>query len=398
MQLKSNVSFDDTSIAFQAKSDKALRKANLLFSVVNSPLVSRLATGLVKLGLMLRLPLKSIIKNTVFEHFCGGETIEESALTIVELGKYNIGTILDYSVEGEDNEKSFDFTCDEIIRNIEEAAVNDHVPFSVFKMTGIASTHLLKRVQEGGALSDAEHQAFSRVKERMDQICSRAYEKNVPLLVDAEESWIQDTIDQLAYSMMKRFNKEKAIVYNTYQMYRSDMLSNLKKAFHYAAMDNYYLGAKLVRGAYMEKERERAEKKVYPSPIHPTKKDTDDAYNNGLAYCVDNKQRVYLINGSHNEYSNYYLALLMEKYNLANDDPRMWFAQLYGMSENISFNLAKAGYNVAKYVPYGPVKAVMPYLFRRADENTSVAGQSSRELTLIRKELKERKMRRQLIR
>lgn len=394
MQLKSNVSFDDTSIAFQAKSDKALRKANFLFSVVNSPLISRLATGSVKLGLRLRLPLKSIIKNTVFEHFCGGETIQESAQTVTELARFNIGTILDYSVEGEDDEKSFDFTKDEIIKTINEAAGNDSIPFSVFKVTGVASTSILNKVQEGASLTEVESESYSRIKERIEQICSSAFEKDVPVLMDAEESWIQDTIDKLAYEMMRKYNKEKPIVYNTYQMYRSDMLDNLKKAFHYAAMNNYYLGAKLVRGAYMEKERERAEKKAYPSPIHNTKQDTDASYDKGLVFCIDNKQRVYLINGSHNEYSNYYLALLMEKYNLANNDPRVWFAQLYGMSENISFNLAKAGYNVAKYVPYGPVKSVMPYLFRRASENTSVAGQSSRELTLIRKELKRRKMNR----
>ncbi|MEM7107356.1 MAG: proline dehydrogenase family protein [Bacteroidota bacterium] len=391
MQLKSNVSFEDTSIAFQAKSDSALRKANLLFSVVNSPLISRLATGSVKLALWLHLPIKSLIKNTVFEHFCGGETIEESADTIASLANFNIGTILDYSVEGEDDEKSFDHTKAEILRTIEEASKRKHIPFSVFKVTGIASAHLLQKIQEGGALTAEEDHAFEKVRSRMKGICDLAFRKNVPVLIDAEESWIQDTIDSLAYEMMKAYNKEKAIVYNTYQMYRSDMLDNLKRAFHYAAMGSYHLGAKLVRGAYMERERERAEMKGYPSPIHVNKQATDASYDKGLAYCIDNKQRVYLINGSHNEYSNYYLALLMEKYSMANHDPRVWFAQLYGMSENISFNLAKAGYNVAKYVPYGPVKSVMPYLFRRADENTSVAGQSSRELNLIRRELKRRK-------
>lgn len=391
MQLKSQVSFEDTSIAFQAKSNKALKKANLLFSVVNSPWMSRLATGSVKLGLKLHLPLKPIIKSTVFEHFCGGETIEESTRTITELGEFNVGTILDYSVEGEDDEESFDHTRDEIVRTIHEASNNSNIPFSVFKVTGVASTRLLKKVQANDELTEVEQHAFSKVKSRVESICAIAFDRDVPVLIDAEESWIQDTIDLLVYEMMEKYNKEKAIVYNTYQMYRVNMLDNLKKAFHYAAMKGYFLGAKLVRGAYMEKERARAERKDYPSPIHATKQDTDNCYNKGLSFCVDNKQRVYLICGSHNEYSNYYLALLMEKYNVVNNDPQMWFAQLYGMSENISFNLAQAGYNVAKYVPYGPVKAVMPYLFRRAAENTSVAGQSSRELTLIRKELKRRR-------
>ncbi|MEM9855812.1 MAG: proline dehydrogenase family protein [Bacteroidota bacterium] len=391
MQLKSNVSFEDTSIAFQAKSNNALRKANLLFSVVNSPLINKLATGSVKLALRLRLPITSIIKNTVFDHFCGGETIEESTTTIAQLAQFNIGTILDYSVEGEDDERSFDQTRDEIIRTIEEAAKSQHIPFSVFKVTGIANSDLLEKIQKGETLTSGQDKAFERVKNRMQSICELAFNKSVPVLVDAEESWIQNTIDELAYDMMKVFNKDKAIVYNTYQMYRSDMLDNLKRAFHYAAMGGYFLGAKLVRGAYMEKERDRAEAQGYPSPIHTTKRATDEYYDKGLAFCIDNKQRIYVINGSHNEYSNYYLALLMEKYSMPNEDPRVWFAQLYGMSENISFNLAKAGYNVAKYVPYGPVKSVMPYLFRRADENTSVAGQSSRELTLIRKELRRRK-------
>ncbi len=391
MQLKSNVSFEDTSIAFQAKSNNALRKANLLFSVVNSPLINKLATGSVKLALRLRLPITSIIKNTVFDHFCGGETIEESTATIAQLAKFNIGTILDYSVEGEDDERSFDQTRDEIIRTIEEAAKSQHIPFSVFKVTGIANSDLLEKIQKGETLTSDQDKAFERVKNRMQSICELAFNKSVPVLVDAEESWIQNTIDGLAYDMMKVFNKDKAIVYNTYQMYRSDMLDNLKRAFHYAAMGGYFLGTKLVRGAYMEKERDRAEAQGYPSPIHTTKRATDEYYDKGLAFCIDNKQRIYVINGSHNEYSNYYLALLMEKYSMPNEDPRVWFAQLYGMSENISFNLAKAGYNVAKYVPYGPVKSVMPYLFRRADENTSVAGQSSRELTLIRKELRRRK-------
>lgn len=391
MQLASNISFDDTSNAFEAKSDKALKKANFLFSVVNNPIMSSLSTGSVKLGLALRLPIKGIIKHTVFEHFCGGENIEDSRKTIKELGDYNIGTILDYSVEGGDDEESFDKTSDEIVRTIEEAAKSERIPFSVFKVTGLADSPLLIKIQSGKELIEEEQKAFERVRKRVDVICNKAFELGVPILIDAEETWLQEPIDKLAYEMMKKYNQSSCIVFNTFQMYRTDTLEGLKKAFHYAAMDNYYLGAKLVRGAYMEKERERAEEMGYESPIQPTKEASDDNFNKALAFCIDNQQRVSVVCGSHNEYSNYYLALLMEKHNMKNDDSRVWFAQLYGMSDNISFNLAKAGYNVAKYVPYGPVKSVMPYLLRRASENTSVAGQSSRELSLIRRELKRRK-------
>ncbi len=392
MQLASNISFDDTSIAFEAKSNSALRKANFLFSVVNIPLLSQLSTGAVKLGMTLRLPIRGIIKYTIFEHFCGGETINESEHTIKELGEYAIGTILDYSVEGEEDESSFDRTRDEIIKTIEIAHMSENIPFSVFKVTGVAPTALLEKIQKKDTLTKEEEKSFERVKARVKSICSKAYEYSVPILIDAEETWIQNPIDELAYNMMKLFNQEKAVIFNTIQMYRTKTLEALKTAFHYAAMGNYYLGVKLVRGAYMEKERERAQELGYESPIQPTKEATDNNFDKGLAFCIDNKQRVSLVCGSHNEYSNYYLALLMEKHSLKNDDPRVWFAQLYGMSDNISFNLAKAGYNVAKYVPYGPVKSVIPYLLRRASENTSVAGQSSRELTLIRRELKRRKL------
>ncbi|MEQ8926377.1 MAG: proline dehydrogenase family protein [Fulvivirga sp.] len=391
MQLASNISFDDTSVAFEAKSNKALKKANFLFTVVNNPAISSLATGSVKLGMALRLPIKGIIKYTIFEHFCGGETIKESEQTIKELSDYSIGTILDYSVEGEEDEASFDKTMDEIIKTVEVAKSSPNIPFSVFKVTGLANTNLLIKIQNGEQLTEKEKGAFENVKERVNQICKKAYENDVPILIDAEETWLQNPIDKLAYEMMKAYNKEKAIVYNTLQMYRTGTLEALKNAFHYAAMDSYFLGVKLVRGAYMEKERERAEEIGYESPIQPNKEATDDNFNKALAFCIDNKQRVSVVCGSHNEYSNYYLALLMEKHSMKNDDPRVWFAQLYGMSDNISFNLAKAGYNVAKYVPYGPVKSVIPYLLRRASENTSVAGQSSRELSLIRKELKRRK-------
>jgi len=391
MELKSKVSFENTEVAFAHKSNWALKKASILFLSVGSPLLSWLATGAVKLGLLFHLPIKGIIKNTVFEVFCGGENIEESKMTIDTMGQYGVSTILDYSVEGEETDEAFDTTKNETIKNIENAKGNSHIPFCVFKPTGIASFHLLEKIQAGSELTDEEKAAFERVRTRVDDICRTGFEADVPVLIDAEETWIQDPVDEMVYEMMAKYNTQKALIFNTYQMYRVASLQNLKNAFQDAVRDGYYLGAKLVRGAYMEKERERAEQMNYPDPIQPNKQATDDDYNQALKFCVDNKQRVNVINCTHNEYSSYYLALLMEKHSMKNDDPRAYFAQLCGMSDNVSFNLAKAGYNVAKYVPYGPIRSVMPYLFRRADENTSVAGQSGRELTLIRKELKRRR-------
>lgn len=385
------VAFTDTEVAFSYKSDRELKKANFIFSVVNHPSISAVATGLAKLGLALHLPIKGIIRNTVFEHFCGGETAEETVKTIDKLAQFKVGAILDYSVEGEDDEPSFDKTTAEILKTFEVAKDHPSIPFCVFKVTGLGSFDLLEKVQTEVSLSADEVAAFERIKNRVDKICAKAHEFHIPLLIDAEDSWIQNPIDEIAYEMMKKYNQEHAIVFNTFQMYRADMLGNLKDAFHNATMHNYYLGVKMVRGAYMEKEAERAGKLNYPNPIHPNKEATDDAFNKGLAFCIDNKQRISIVCGSHNEYSNQYLAVLMNKHGMRNNDKRVYFAQLLGMSDNISFNLAKAGYNVAKYVPYGPVESVMPYLLRRASENTSVAGQSSRELTLIRKELRRRK-------
>ncbi|MBL3656544.1 proline dehydrogenase family protein [Fulvivirga sediminis] len=391
MQLKSNISFNDTAVAFQSKSDKALAKANFVFSVVNNPHISKISMVAVKAALAMRLPIKWIIKRTVFEHFCGGETIQDSLKSIKELNEYNVGSILDYSVEGVDTTSNYEKVKKQIIDTIVTASKTEGIPFSVFKVTGIGSTSALRKRQSKEKFNKKDHSNYEKLKGRVEDICEAAYQHNVPILIDAEESWIQDSIDELVYEMMAKYNKEKAIVFNTYQLYRSDMLGNLKKAFHDAAMGNYHLGAKLVRGAYMEKERERAEDKGYKSPIHANKDAVDKDYNEALSFCMDNKQRISFMCGSHNEYSNLYLTLLMEKHGMKNDDPRVFFAQLYGMSDNISFNLAQAGYNVGKYLPYGPVRAVMPYLFRRATENTSVEGQSSRELTLIRAEMKRRR-------
>ena len=387
------VKFDDTAIAFSYKSDRELRKANFIFTVVNHPSVSRLATGAVRLGMSLHLPIKGLVKRTVFQHFCGGETIEKTDHTIQHLGEFNVKTILDYSVEGEKSEAGFDKTMEEILDTFDKATHSSHIPFCVFKVTGMAHTDLLEKISSDQTLLPEEQSAFTKVKERVGRICAKAFKLGIPVLVDAEESWIQNPIDALAYEMMTKYNRERAIVFNTCQMYRSDMLTNLREAFHHAEVHKYFLGVKLVRGAYMEKERARAALRGYADPIHGSKEATDESFNKALEFCLDNRQRVSVVCGSHNEFSNQYLTMLMRKHGMKPNDDRVWFAQLLGMSDNISFNLAKANFNVAKYVPYGPVESVMPYLLRRASENTSVAGQSSRELSLIRKELARRKER-----
>ncbi|MEP6736182.1 MAG: proline dehydrogenase family protein [Chryseolinea sp.] len=389
------IDFEDTEIAFRYKSGNAVRKANFIYSVVSNPWISAIATGAVKLALRLRLPVEPIIKSTVFELFCGGESIEETDAAISNLGKYKVHTILDYSVEGEASEAGFDQVMRETILTIEKGATTSYIPFSVFKVTGLASSDLLEKIHSRTLLTDDELAAYERVRLRVDTICRKAHDLNVPVLIDAEETWIQDPIDQLAYDMMRRYNTEKAIVFNTYQMYRKQGLENLKTARE-IAVKGYWLGAKVVRGAYMEKERARAEVMGYESPIRRDKAATDQAFNDSLEFCVKNLQNLSVMCGSHNEQSNFYLTELMQSSGIAPSDNRIWFAQLYGMSDNISFGLASMGYNVAKYVPYGPVRSVMPYLLRRAAENTSVAGQSSRELVLISKELRRRKSSRKL--
>lgn len=391
MESEPKITFEDTSIAFSYKSDAELKKANFIFSLVNHPWISMVATGMARLGFKLGLPIDGLIKKTVFYHFCGGESIDKTKETLERLAKYGIGTILDYSVEGGESEEGFEHTTKETILTIEKAHQSKDIPFCVFKTTGIASGELLEKVQQKKSLTAKEQQAYENIRERVNRICSKAHQYKIPVLMDAEETWIQDPIDAMAYEMMKKYNSEKAIVFNTYQMYRTSSLPNLKNAFLAAEKEGYYFGAKLVRGAYMEKERERAAKLGQVSPIHPTKLASDNAFNEALEFCAENCKRISVMCGSHNEFSNQYLTQLMKKHGVAHHDERFWFAQLYGMSDNISFNLAKAGYKVVKYVPYGPVKSVLPYLLRRAQENTSVAGQSSRELILIRKELKRRR-------
>lgn len=391
MHAHPKISFEDTAVAFAYKTTAALRKANFIFSLVNHPWVSSLATGFVKVALKIHLPIEGIIRQTAFGHFCGGESIDKSERVIELMGRYGVGTILDYSVEGGQFEEDFDATMREILLTLEKAHASSNIPFCVFKVTGLASTEILGKLNDGKELTDSEREAFQRVRTRVDTICAKASAYGVPILIDAEETWIQDPIDQLADEMMAAHNKQRPIVYNTYQMYRTSSMENLIHDYRDAEQGGYYIGAKLVRGAYMEKERDRAEALGYPSPIHPNKEATDRAFNEALAFCVDHIDRVSVMCGSHNEQSSGLLVSLMDGKGLQPSDPRIWFAQLYGMSDHISFNLARAGYRVAKYVPYGPVRAVMPYLLRRAEENTSVAGQSSRELTLIRRELRRRR-------
>ncbi|RAU82270.1 proline dehydrogenase family protein [Pontibacter arcticus] len=391
MEPRTNVSFDDTAVAFSSKSNAELYKMYWLFKSMNSNTFVKIGGGLLNTAINLHLPVKFIVKPTIFSHFCGGETITESERAIQELGKYNIGTILDYSVEGEGSEASYNATRDELLRTVEKARGNKNIPFSVFKVTGLVDIKLLEKVQDRKELSADERAAFERGRDRVNAICKRCYEANVRVFVDAEESWIQETIDNLTYEMMELYNKEKAIVYNTYQLYRHDRLDAIKRDYDNAVKGGYYLGGKLVRGAYMEKERKRASEQGYQDPINLSKKASDELFDNAVRYCVEHIDRIAICAGTHNENSCYHLMELMKQHNIAPGDERVYFAQLFGMSDNLSYNLANAGYNAAKYVPYGPVEAVMPYLLRRANENTAIAGQSSRELTLIQREVERRK-------
>lgn len=385
------VSFEDTSIAFSCQSDFKLRKTYWLFASMNKGWLVNLGTFFIKIALKLKLPIKNLIKSTVFGQFCGGESIRDCEKTINKLHNGHIGTILDFSIEGEDSEKSFEETTLEVLRTIERASESADIPFSVFKITGIANADLLEAVQKGDELSDNEQAAYERVRDRVNRLCARACERNVRLFFDAEESWLQGTIDVLAYEMMARYNHERPVVFNTYQMYRWEMYENLVQATETAREKGYLLGAKLVRGAYLEKERIRSHEEEYQDPIQATKEDTDRDFNRAIDFALNNRDTVSICLGTHNEYSCQYCFQRMKQLGVAPNDEHIWFAQLLGMSDNISYNLANAGFNVAKYVPYGPVEAVMPYLFRRAEENKSIAGQSSREFKLIAKELSRRR-------
>ncbi|HSU28578.1 MAG TPA: proline dehydrogenase family protein [Chitinophagaceae bacterium] len=406
MESSPDISFDNTELAFQYKSDKGLKKARFLFSMMGRSWLVKLGTRLTPWAIRMHLPIRGIIRRTIFSQFVGGETLEQTALVASKLSEYHVQAILDYGVEGKEGEENFNHACDEFIRVINYAASQSNIPFMSIKVTGFARFALLEKLDElmqndAGtlmkrflrameALPAAEKEEWHRVRLRMMRICETASAKKIGVMVDAEESWIQHPLDALTLLMMDTFNKESVVVYNTIQHYRHDRLNFLRDSLAAAKERNFILGSKLVRGAYMEKERKRAKEKGYLSPIQPDKEATDKDYNTGLAFCIENLDRVGLIVASHNEYSNLLATELLLKKGLPLSHPRVHWSQLYGMSDNITFNLAHAGCSVSKYLPFGPIKDVIPYLMRRAQENTSVKGQTGRELALIKKELKRR--------
>ncbi len=382
--------FENTQIAFEYRSNKELKRARFLFSSMGSPTLTKIGMKMTKLAINLNLPVKGIIKHTLFDQFCGGETMDEAGQTAAMLGKYGIGTILDYGVEGKESEEDFDKAVPEFIKAIHYAAASKNIPFISIKITGFAHFALLEKIHAGETLTESETAAWKRVRNRIDQICKAAADDNIMVLVDAEESWIQIPVDELTNTMMERYNKQKVVVYNTFQLYCHDRFEFLKKSYEVATSRGYLLGAKLVRGAYMEKERARAAEKGYTSPIQPNKQATDKDYDEAALFCLQRLDGLALFVGTHNEASCLKVAKYMTDHNIPANTDKVFFSQLYGMSDNISFNLAHEHYHVAKYLPYGPVKDVLPYLMRRAQENTSVAGQTGRELSLINKEIKRR--------
>jgi proline dehydrogenase len=386
------LTFDNTEIAFGSKTNGDLRRAYILFRLVGNPRLVRFGKWFTDFCFRYRIPIRGMVKKTIFKQFCGGETIKECDYAIKQLGNFGIGTILDYSVEGKTSEADFDATVNEIIDTIHRAANDSHVPFAVFKVTGIARFGVLESANDGvDTLNEQQLLDLTIVSDRIQRICQAAYDAQVPLFIDAEETWIQNTIDAIVLNMMRIYNKEKAIVFNTVQMYRHDRLEFVRAHLALAKEEQLYYGIKLVRGAYMEKERERALEKGYESPIQPNKTKCDSDFNTAVELILENISHAALCSGSHNEDSAHVLANTMKKLGIEKSDKRVWCAQLLGMSDHISYNMAHAGYNVAKYVPYGPVKEVMPYLIRRANENTSVAGQTGRELSLLIKERNRRK-------
>lgn len=402
------VSFDNTENAFAYKTDKELKKAEFLFASMGYSWLVKIGTSITPKAIKAGLPIKSLIRNTIFTQFVGGETLEETAQVAAKLGGFNVSVILDYGVEGgEDGEEGFDHAMQEFIRVIDYAATQPNIPFMSIKVTGFARFGLLEKLDSSvsdntgslmkryakavESLSAEEKEEWSRVQARMDKICKRAAEKSIGVLVDAEETWIQDPVDVLTILAMQKYNAQKAVVYNTIQLYRHDRLAFLKDSLEAAALKNFILGAKLVRGAYMEKERVRATEMQYASPIQPNKTATDRDYDAAVTFCIKHLDKIATIVASHNEQSNLLAIQLLQQKSIPFNHPHIHFSQLYGMSDNITFNLAKAGCSVSKYLPFGPLEDVIPYLMRRAQENSSVAGQTGRELQLIKKEIQRRK-------
>lgn len=383
--------FTDTEVAFSSKSNSELKEMKLLFSMMNNETLVNIGSKLALFAVKNNFPFAEyMIKRTLFRHFCGGTSIFECQPKIDRLFQSNVATILDFGAEAKDSEEDFDETVKQTMKAIDFAASNTSVPVVSTKLTGLGRFELFEKKQTGVQLSDQEIGEFSKLEQRLIDICQHAEERGVGVMVDAEETWVQDVIDQLVEEVMARFNKERIVVYNTYQLYRKDKLTDLYRAFDKARKENYLLGAKLVRGAYMVKERLRAEENGYPSPIQNTKSDTDRDYNIALQFCVDNFEYIGSCNATHNAESCRLQAEWIAKKDIPNNHERLNFCQLYGMSDYISFNLAQNGYNVAKYLPYGPVKDVVPYLIRRAQENTAMTGEMSRELSLIQAEIKRR--------
>ncbi len=407
-------SFDNTEIAFRHKSDKELKKARFLFSSMSNVALVKLGTLLTPMALRIGLPVRNLIRNTIFEQFVGGETLEQTAHVCDRLEKYDVQVILDYGVEGKEGENSFDKSCEEFIKVINYASTQHNIPFVSIKITAFARFTLLQKLDGliekkmltrssrystgwkdilqyiHNELTDAEKAEWNKVVQRMEKIMIAAFRTQISVLVDAEESWIQHPIDALTVQMMQQYNIERPVIYNTIQLYRTGRVDFLSQSLIEANDEHYILAIKIVRGAYMEKERKRAKKEGYPSPIQPDKESCDKDYNNAIEFAVNNIGSVALIVATHNEYSNLYATKLMVEKNIDPSHPHVHFSQLYGMSDNITFNLAAAGYSVSKYLPFGPINDVIPYLIRRAQENSSVSGQTSRELSLIKKEIKRR--------
>ena len=385
------IDFEDTRTAFCIKSDKDLRRAHILFNLISLPILVKIGNPIIRVCSALRIPIGWIVKPTAFAHFVGGETLEACQPAVEKLKTANVYSILDYSVEGKETDKAIEAALQETLRAVQHAGNNPDIPFAVFKPTAFGNSTALE-ILSGASVPDREViDEGEKFKSRINKLCQTAFENDVPIMIDAEDTFYQNYIDQVVRDMMRKYNYKKAIVFNTYQMYRHDRLGILEEDIKRAREEHFYLGAKFVRGAYMERERERARRLRYEDPIQPDKESTDRDYNMALKITIDNIDVVSIFNGTHNEFSNRYLTELMIKRNIKPNDKRIWFSQLYGMSEHISFNLAHAGFNVAKYVPYGPVRYVLPYLMRRVEENTSVKGQTGRELSLIKTERQRRK-------
>ena len=385
------IDFNDSKSAFKDKSDFDLNRAFFLFQTLNYPTISKFLTIILKVILSLRIPINFLIKLTIFKQFCGGETIFESSKTIDKLWKSSIGTILDYSAEGQENEDDFKDVYEETLKVLDIAKNNPKIPFVVFKLTGLIQFNILKKLSDKEKLSEDENSSLMKLNKRLNTICKKAKDISKPIFIDAEESWIQNGIDDLVFSLMKQFNKEKVLIFNTVQMYRHDRLAYLKNLSQIAQSEGFKIGLKIVRGAYHEKEIERALEKGYNIPVHEKKSNTDKDFNNALKFCIENINHISICSGTHNIESSTYLLKLMKEHSIKNNDDRIYSSQLLGMSDNISYNLSNANYNVSKYVPYGPVKKVIPYLIRRAEENRSISGQMGRELKNILEEKKRRK-------